>query len=439
MSVIDRLKRLQGDKPAGAEQINEKQKQLGELRRRIEQILDRRPSAPRTAPPDLLSGDPLPLESLDPGREAETPFGRVYVLHGELDIGQFWGRRRLREWCDADGRALAILAGDERLARLDPRRALFLDTETTGLAGGTGTLAFLIGVGWFAAERFVTRLIFARDFLEEQAALHTLSELAADREFLVTFNGKTFDVGLLNTRYILNRLENPLTELPHLDLLHPARRLVGHRLENCRLGTLENSVLGFHRQGDIPGSEVPERYFAWLRTRDARFVADVFEHNRLDVISLAVLAAHLAELVHQGSEAADCEPADVAAVARLLLENGDETSAEEVLTRLLEKRAEEAVGQAGRLLSLIDKRHEHYERATTLWRRMLEADPFDLFAGIETAKWLEHREKRFSEAITLVELLLNAPRTLSEDDRETLGYRLERLRRRARREATTED
>jgi len=432
MSVIDRLQRLQGEKP----ETDAKQRQLGELRRRIEEILDRRPSAPRAGQTAGLAGTPLPLDALEPGGEVETPFGKVYVLRGELDLGHFWGRRRLREGGEADSRALAVLAGDERLAGLDPTRALFLDTETTGLAGGTGTLAFLIGLGWFAAGHFVTRLIFARDFLEEPAALHVLTEATSGRDFLVTFNGKTFDVGLLSTRYILNRLENPLLGLPHLDLLHPARRLVGHRLENCRLGTLENEVLGFYRQGDIPGSEVPERYFAWLRTRDARFVADVFEHNRLDVISLAVLTAHLAELLAKGPAAADCDPADVTAAAQLLLESGDESSAEDMLTRLLAERAGESVGPAGRLLSLIDKRCERYERATALWQRMLEADPGDLFAGVETAKWLEHRERRFTEALALIESLLAGSAGLSDDDRVALHHRRERLRRRATRETS---
>src|SRR5665647_576408 len=118
--------------------------------------------------------------------------------------------------------------------------ALFLDTETTGPAGGTGTMAFLIGLGWFEEGHFQVRQILARDFGEEKAALTYLKEIAAHKKFLVTFNGKAFDVNLLTTRFIMNRMHSDLAALPHLDLLHPSRRILGHRLENCRLVTLES-------------------------------------------------------------------------------------------------------------------------------------------------------------------------------------------------------
>ena len=134
-------------------------------------------------------------------------------------------------------------------------------------------------------------------FPKKSACLYFLLEIAREKSFLVTYNGKAFDVGLLSTRFILNRLPDGLTAMPNLDLLHPARRLFGHRLENNRLSTMEKDIIGFHRYGDIPGSEIPQRYFDWLRYRDPRLLADVFNHNRLDVISMAALSVHLAEIL----------------------------------------------------------------------------------------------------------------------------------------------
>ena len=431
MSLRDRLDRLTGDHSPAAE----KKKQIGDLRRRIEEILSRRPTTgespgPRPAEPER---QPVELESVAKGEEIITPFGPVFVATDELDAGVFWGRRRLRELAELDMPTAALLADDARLAALAPTDALFLDTETTGLAGGTGTLAFLIGLGWFDGERFVTRLIFSRDFTEEPAALHQLAAYAADKRFLVTFNGKTFDVGLLTARYVLNRRRNPIADLPHLDLLHPSRRLLGHRLENSRLVTLEQHVLGLHRDGDIPGSEIPQRYFDYLRTRDARLVADILRHNRLDVVSMASLAVHLVDLVRAGHEAPDAFPGDVVAAARLHLQSGALAYAEQLLRGLWLARGHDAGADCLRELSLICKRQERWEEAAALWRRQLQADPHDFFAAEEMAKWLEHRQHAFDEAIELVERLLAAPHLAADEQRASFLHRLERLRRKRER------
>ncbi len=162
--------------------------------------------------------------------------------------------------------ATAFLAGPRMSQDMSIEDGLFLDTETTGLAGGTGTFPFLIGLGWFEAGSFVTCQLFARDFSEERAMLRYLSELASGKQFLVTFNGKAYDLNLLAARFILNRSPDTLTTMPHIDLLHPSRRIFAHRLENARLSTIETHVLGVKREGDVPGFEIPQRYFDWLQT-----------------------------------------------------------------------------------------------------------------------------------------------------------------------------
>ena len=247
-------------------------------------------------------GRGVPLEELVSGTEETNDAGVFFCAH-RLAGGSSPARTSAasRDLAPLDMGRLAVLANDPALRGLDYRRALFLDTETTGLAGGTGTVAFLIGLGWFEGDGFVTQQLFARDYAEERATLLHLRERLAGREFLVSFNGKAFDANLLATRFIMNRLPDPLSGLPHLDLLHPARRLLSHRLADRRLSALETSILGFEREGDIPGSEIPQRYFDWLRRRDGRLMADVFEHNRLDILSLAALAAHLVELIDPDS------------------------------------------------------------------------------------------------------------------------------------------
>ena len=434
MSVRDRLRRLTGESSDPEKPQVEREAKIGELRRRIEDILERRPqSAQRSAATSRPRPEyaPVGIEEVATGGEHDTPYGKVFVAEGEVDAGAFWGRRRLREFGAINMNAAARLARDERLAEVAPTDALFLDTETTGLAGGTGTLAFLIGVGWYEHDRFVTRLIFARDFTEEAAALWVLTRYVEAKRFLVTFNGRTFDTPLLAARFVLNRLPDPLAGMPHLDLLPPARRLVGHRLENSRLVTLEAEVLGVLRDGDIPGAEIPQRYFDFLHSRDARLVADILEHNRLDVVSMAVLTAHLAQLLERGLQAEDAQPADVVAAARLHLVRGDSATAEALLRELVRDCEAEACGAGGRELSLICKRGARLGEAAAIWERMLEVDPRDRFAGVEMAKWLEHSQKRFSEAIMIVRRLLEDPALTETEVREQLAHRLRRLERRA--------
>jgi hypothetical protein len=430
MSVVDRLKRLTNEKSGDAAQ-REREAKISDVRRRIVQIMERRPGQPPAPPPEPRA-EPLQLSAVSRGEEVLTPFGSCYAATGEVHAGSFYGRRRIRELTEVSMRAAALLAGDDRLADFRFDDALFLDTETTGLAGGTGTLAFLVGLGWFSGEAFVTRQLFARDFAEEPAVLSHLAELARDKRFLVTFNGKSFDVGLLSTRFVLNRRRDPLSSLPHLDLLHPSRRLLGHRLTDVRLSTLETEILGVRREGDVLGSEIPQRYFDWLRYRDARLMADVLEHNRLDVISMAMLLVHLAELLECGHDAEAPHPRDLLAAAKLHLERGDAACGEALVWKLVETDDSEVVVEAARLLSLLHKRAGRWPQAIELWEQMLRVDPGDVFAIEELAKWCEHRAGDFTRAIALVSRALDDRRWGERETRERLAYRLDRLQRRSR-------
>jgi uncharacterized protein YprB with RNaseH-like and TPR domain len=329
--------------------------------------------------------------------------------------------------------AVSTLANDGALAGLDYARGVFLDTETTGLSGGTGTVAFLIGLGWFEGSRFVMKQLFMRDYSEERAALMFLRDLVQDRQFLVTFNGKAFDVNLLTARFILNRLADPLAGLPHLDLLHPSRRLLRHRLDNVRLGTIEGAVLALEREGDIPGYEIPQRYFDWLKRRDGRLMADVFLHNRLDVLSMAALTAHLTEMIAaEGTGPARRMPHDLLAAARLLMHRGETIAARRMLGELRRSApGSVTTGPACRLLSLIHKRAGEWSQAVEIWEEMIARFGEDVFAFIELAKWHEHRTRDHALALNMAREALHVmPLSAPETERESLRRRIARLERR---------
>ncbi len=425
MSVKDRLKRLTGEAPAQEQDISNKEI-ITELRRKIDALMEprerieRRPVATyREAPPGL--------EDLITGEEVENSCGRFYFSRNLFRGTAAHGNHRIDTLARTDMDAAALLAGSSELARMNMADALFLDTETTGLAGGTGTFAFLIGLGWFEGDDFIVCQLFARDFSEEAAMLAFLREIALEKRFLVTFNGRAYDMNLLAARFVLNRMSDPFTGMPHLDLLHPSRRLLGHRLENSRLVTLEACVLGVERHGDVPGFEIPQRYFDWLRRRDARLMEDVFEHNRLDIISMAALVKHLAGILCASGEMMSVHPADLLAAARLHHERGNTGTARHFFGCVMASENRLIARDARMALSLMHKRSGLWEEAVKLWEDMAREDPCDLFAVEELAKFLEHRAHDYLRAIDLVERVLSRPLA----QRDALEYRLRRLRAKA--------
>lgn len=428
MNVIKRLQRLAGE-PDSRIRKPERSEEIAALRERIDAILARRPEyrPAKAGPPGRPS---FPLADVIEGQEHANHAGAFYVRESRVDTDTRHGHLRIGDFAGVSMEAASLLADNASLAGYRLEEGLFLDTETTGLAGGTGTVAFLIGLGWFDRGSFIVRQIFARDFAEERAALVHLAEIAAGRRFLVSFNGRTFDVGLLSTRYIMNRLQSPLTDMPHLDLLYPARRLIAHRLENCRLSTIETQVLGLIRSNDVPGAEIPQRYFDWLRRGDARLLRDVFTHNRLDIVSLAALMGHLAWLTQDGRDIA-ADARDLLAVARLCAERQRTGQAQHLLLTLAAS-PEPAIRAASRkTLSLLYKRTGRIQDAVGIWRDMIREDPEDRFALIELAKWYEHRAQDHAVALMLVgNALRHAGGSTTAAETEALLHRLQRLQRR---------
>jgi uncharacterized protein len=254
---------------------------LDELRRKMAKILS------RPAPEPRVVVDPS-VADLGFARN-DTAGGPLFAKSAWLGAGQHAGRIPVGAGHDTSASMLALLALDPGLAEVDFRRALYLDTETTGLGGGAGVVAFLVGLAWFEADGGLrVEQLLLRQPSEEMPLLERANDLIERSAVLVTFNGKAFDLPVLATRRVMNRLP-PMPVRPHLDLLHVGRRLHRERLGACRLVTLESEVLGFVRGEDIEGADVPGRYSHYLRTGDQEALRAVVDHNAWDLSSMVAL------------------------------------------------------------------------------------------------------------------------------------------------------
>lgn len=416
---------------------------------------------PRTsATPPTGAGD-RPAHGTLAGREEGTAFGPVFYRDTWHPLDHRHGAVPLRRLLDVPAPALAQLGRDPRLASVPPQRLAFIDTETTGLAGGTGTVAFLIGVGLYRDGAFLVRQYFLRDFSEEPAALAHLSRLLAGgpgrseadaAAAVVSFNGKSFDLPLLETRYLLQRSRSPLRELPHLDLLHPARRIFRQRLGDCSLATLEAAVLGHAREGDVPGHLIPSLYFEYLRSREAGPIETIIEHNRQDLLALVGLGADLARAVHD-PRAWDAPAPDFIGLGRICEDLGRLDDAAACYEAALERGADgPSRRRALRCLALLRKRRQEHDAAASAWTLLHEHAP-SVEALVELAKHYEHRARNYAAAIEVTRRALDlaaerrswgvsAPGTRGgAADVAALRHRLARLERkqaRARRSAVAD-
>lgn len=435
MSIIDKLKRLTGeegdekkaDRFAARSAFVEKRERIAELRSKIEALTLRAKVKSSATLKEKLSVANRRLAELVDGVEVENEHGRFFLASRVLPGSSRHGHRNLFEALDFDMVAAGMLANDPAIGRYSPGDALFLDTETTGLAGGSGTMPFLVGLGWFEDQAFHLHQLLARDFSEEKALLAHLKQIVAQKKFLVTFNGKAFDINLLVTRFILNRLEGDLSLLPQLDLLHPSRRLLGHRLKNCRLATLEEQILGVVRDDDIPGSEIPQRYFDWLRQRNPALLEGIFLHNKLDVISMATLTAHLAEIVTTVVIDKCLHADDHLAAANLCLDRSQKDKAMKIVESLSDDLSTEIQPRSPEKLARLYKRTGHIDKAAQIWEKMCRQDPGDFYHVTELAKYLEHHRKDNNSAREVVEAALASGRVFSQKEEQALAGRLKRL------------
>jgi uncharacterized protein YprB with RNaseH-like and TPR domain len=304
---------------------------------------------------------------------------------------------------------------------------LFIDLETTGLAGGAGSYAFLVGCGWFGRGRFHVRQFLLSSFASERALLEALRDVAGTLDAVVTYNGKSFDLPLIETRYALNRLSTPFAEMPHVDMLHHARRLWHGHDAGHRLGNLETSLLGHDRERDVPGFEIPSRYFHFVRTGDARPLDAVLEHNRRDLLSLALLTARAAQLLDEGVTAATTAR-EALGIGRLYERSGMTADALACYARA----SEIGPGVCAEALyahALLLRRYRRYAAAADVWQRLLDLGDCPPRLEREAAEALavhhEHRLRSLLSARNLAMRSLQYDATVTR--RSAIEHRLARL------------
>ena len=290
-------------------------------------------------------------------------------------------------------------ADDPLIKKIPLSKFAFLDTETSGLSGGTGTYAFLVGTARFIDGQFVLKQFFMRDPAEEPALLEGLAAFLAPCESLVTFNGKAFDAPLLSTRYRMHQIPIPYKDYSHLDLLPLARRLWRDRLESRALKYLEEHVLGLTRSSEeVPGYEIPWLYFDFLRTGDARPLGGVFYHNAMDVVAMAALLAHMNDMLENPFNGKVQHGLDFIAIGKLFEDLGKLDEAARLFERGLEFGLNESdFGVAVKRLSILQKKRGDMGEAIRLWESA--AKQGHLYAHIELAKYYEHKERDAKAAL----------------------------------------
>jgi uncharacterized protein YprB with RNaseH-like and TPR domain len=392
---------------------------LDELRQIIRRIESRQPPRPAADPIERVIG----------GEVVDTGAGKLLVVRHEYTVDHAHGHHRLEHALDATPDVLRVVgrADDEPAA---PGRLLYVDVETTGLAGGTGTYAFLVGVGAFEGERFTVTQYFMRDLDEEPALLAALAPRLEAASGLVTFNGSGFDLPLLETRFVLARRRWPAM-LPHVDLLRPARRVWTWAFSDCRLGTLERDALGFTREHDVPGAMIPALYFQYLRSRNARPLARIFTHNRDDVVALAALLGWFARAL-DADHARSLTPLERLGLGRLLEPVDPERSLGHYHAALASGVTGGPALAACLRAAAGEKRRERWETACDLWRTAVAVGVFDPRPWEELAKFHEHRARDFAGARQLVTDALALAREAGAHARvvAAFDYRLARLDRR---------
>ena len=399
------------------------------------------------------------------GIVVSTAFGRCLAVDRRYESDRWHGEIRISDCELRVGDGLAVLdpaleirgrpdAGQEdvpeRRASGTLSRTVFIDLETTGLSGGAGTVAFLVGLGFFDLGAFQVRQFLLTSHAAERALLAAVSECFEGVDLLVSYNGKTFDVPMMETRWVFHRMELPFDGIPHFDMLHPARRLWKLRAPasgepddgGCRLSTLERTLFDVRRVGDVPGGEIPRRFFHFLRTGDPRPLEPVLEHNRIDLVSLAAVTARAVRLAEEGVDA--CRDSNEAlALGRVYERGGDAIRAERCYRRATGSEIVDVRGEAFYRLGLRYRRARMFEEAAAVWRELLafgESRPArgsqiveDLrrFAAEALAVHEEHRVRDYFAARELATFALEdigeAEGSPARRREEGLRHRLARL------------
>ncbi|MDZ7370122.1 MAG: ribonuclease H-like domain-containing protein [candidate division KSB1 bacterium] len=349
-------------------------------------------------PTSVVSFRPV-QPAIDP---VEKQSNKLLIRNKSYPLSFFYGNVQLSELALIDSNVLSFMAGAKGFENLTAQDLLFVDTETTGLAGGTGTYVFLIGIGRLNGDEFVVKQYLMNDFCHEDLLLAAFAAEIATAKCLITFNGKSFDLPLLKTRLLLNRKETlDLELLPHVDLLIPVRRLWKKSLPSCALADVEANILRYNRVNDIPGWAIPHVYFDYLRSQDFQEILPVLRHNVQDILSLAALSAYLGRVSKRETNLSHVDPVWL---FRIYCQVGKE---EEALRFSPEDplSINESSSASERLLlekALLLKRMNRFQESNMLFEQLLNSRQLAKIACIELAKFYEHKAKDYRRALELM-------------------------------------
>jgi uncharacterized protein YprB with RNaseH-like and TPR domain len=417
MDLKERLDRLTS---VSRSQPEEKSQILSDLRQRLDRLLEPK----KTYRKKTI----VPIEQLVKGEVISTPEGEAFLTKEHFPAYYRYGEMALVDILSIPTYPAHLLSKDERLKELDFRKALFLDTETTGLSGGTGTFAFMVGLGFFQEDKFLIRQFFMRDYSEERASLSLLKNIVDSFQFLVTFNGRHYDIPLLETRFILSHMVSKIREMPNFDLLYPSRKIWKGAYENCRLVTLESRLLGVERTDDVPSEWIPYLYFDYIQTGDASKIQQVFYHNQMDILSMVALAGRIHLVYHDPQAAQPRKGIEHFALGRLFWEHGQREKAIPCFEIALKRCDDDLSWEVMKWLSRAFKKTGQGERARSIWEEMLDW-PYkkDTFPYVELAKYHEHRLKDWDRAMTYVDKALAFTASHQQGEIEILRHRKRRL------------
>jgi uncharacterized protein YprB with RNaseH-like and TPR domain len=373
------------------------QEQLALLRQRVAKI-DRKWA---NAGPSQPAAHQF-IHELMSGQVVATPFGEHFETEKLYERHRRHGSMDISNLIELPPDVLDALSNGA-VPSSHPTRWAFLDTETTGLAGGAGTYAFLIGVGSIDEEGFRVRQFFMRDYCEEASLLHALAEHLARFDVLVTYNGKAYDQPLLETRFRMARARPPFTRMQHVDLLFGARRLWKLRLDSCRLVDLEHQILGVERHGDLPGEMIPYYYFNFLRTQHAFRLVPIFHHNVMDIVSLACFTAIVPMAFRSPEDLAVRHGADLVGLARWLAQAERHEQALGLLRRAVDLGLpDDLLFRTLMDIALIEKKLGRSAAVLAAFTELAASpNPYRTRAFEELAKFYEHSERNYALALDM--------------------------------------
>ena len=383
------------------------------------------------------------------GRIQRDPELVAHVLGGAAKANQYGDYLSVRCWCaqpprySPDQRALKLLLPEAPDEIGDPDQWLFLDTETTGLAGGSGTYAFLIGLAWWESGGLEIEQLFLREYSEERSLLLALRERIIEHPVIVTFNGKSFDWPLLETRFRMSRKVSMPTPQAHLDFLHPARNLWRLRLGSVRLSELERHVLGWDRGADLLSGLIPQIYFDYLRGGPPERLIPVLNHNQMDLRGLAALSSRILSLLSD-AETLGQDSLELFGVSRICEKRGEHSRARNLYERSIASILPTETDRAARRsLARLAKRQGDFALACELWKDALGNSRHGYEAYEQLAIYYEHKARDPEQAWQVVRQALGELRRAIQagniapgpyrEIKERFDHRLERLERKNKR------